>query len=155
MKCKVYMRVWTPWKVLLEAEINGQRINSDEDILFVFQSAYDTQRKWNDISQSSWGAWNIKVIVTTGRVAEDIRYVEGVEKKTQTTQKIALMKLNAQTVKETTWIFQILRHTKERGWSINEIWLFKARRIESIYMGGRSLTCLLLRGWTQSETAIK
>ena len=53
----------------------------------------------------------------TGKVAADIRHVEGVAKNTLTTQrKIAQMKLNAQTIKKTTPLFQdFVTYTKKKG----------------------------------------
>ena len=65
-------------------------------------------KEWNNTSLHPWSALNVKDRATTERFGEDIRYMEGVAKMTQTIRrKIAQMELNAYTVKKTILLSQV------------------------------------------------
>ena len=75
----------------------------------------------------TWGPLNDKDMASTGWATEDVRYEEGVAKKTQTTRrKMVQLKLNVQTVKTTLLFQDLAMYTKKKRntWIINEIWLF-------------------------------
>ena len=70
-----------------------------------------------DIALHFWDVLNVMNMDTIGKAAEDIWYVEGAAKETQTTwRKIVPMKPNAQTAKKIALYFQVLvTYTKTRG----------------------------------------